>query len=1502
MVSSITLKLTFPSNMVLCLSEGKQILPSTNLFCFSNGISYLDYDMIRTFLGDDARMNIENFSKLFEQYFISTNIRLLCLSVGWEQHANTSFSQIPFYPWVDYLLSVADRYNVSVFFHFGSWRPSTKLPSWFYDVIKAYPELRSSFRNGSVIDTLELNPLIIDSPLILNQLKRDLKQLYKYYGNHSSWRGISFGQPPDLATYAPLNNTMAEWGFDNSTLRNFFDSIFYMRDIDSNGYHSDGTKCKLWQAFNETRSLIVFSSGFVQRSHPSEIYGSHAATLIFTARKTLGGFKVSWYGRRIEMPGVLILELRNQTRDTLDFYKEPIETIMVPAWSISTEKGWQPFLEFKTTLKEGCTYSITLRTDAGNESNKYEVYFRNWRTDDSSFYLKNNEPNSEWEFRGGGILWIKDISNNDVLVLPFQDRGIITNAGSDVSQSFTSPENITFNTIFLFVSDRPYDENLATVKIIRASDGQLVTKGILRPEYTNGTYWWIPVPLESEAILRQGEIYNIVLERMTRGIGWQWSYLVTDPPIAGPQGQGKMQLFKLAYIDPVFINFMGISLGRAGPGEGNPGVEYATWYAQRYQISKTAPLLYLEVNIEKYDEPGDLIVTLREDDGTGQAPADRDLEVIIVRANDIATGRVWVNVTGWKTTLEAGKLYWVILSTTQAPKGNGYWPWKIGSSAKFLIKRSVDAGKTWITAEPAHLCINLVTSEEKFIVEPELVKQIGIDAKKLIAQSFSLENDTTIYGLLTFLTRAPTDKAGTLIAEIRTDDGFNQPSDMVLTLSKASVIEKAITFQGLQYFDFLYPCSLKAGVKYWLVLKGDTEAKIEPSVFFFHKPELSYGGINHTVKISTDGGVSWILPDERYGDLLFGLVRSPIPPYRFTTEELAEDIEKYHTYAVEEEPLRGWNAYLNIQTSKVQKELIQWFESYTGRKWFSLDPNPPSIIQEINGEAELLSILNIDNFALKGNVSSIDTNAIVTIFLEFPKVAIIPSVTLNKDTLSYVKIYYEAVMPLISTPITLLNIDNLSELNYFIKSDLSEFSNVTRHMIYTGEYFGKEKQALNVLLIGDQQSVTLARYLMSVVNVTFLNVYNLNRMSNFMAFHVIIWASDIDSAPLVTESTQQGIKDFIRNGGGFVVLTPWPKWADEIVGFDYSDEKITPAQIDYVYFNHSILKPFLNISRGMDYRWENKVYPTKMNVTYIVRDINNQPLVSISSYGLGRGILCATPISTLSKTVNSYTTVIINAIFYAARKEEVLPILWYEDFIHEALAKSYIQYSISGKPGGHLLLWIINNEPLANFEIHLNASFFGLNPEGWIALDTVNWLPVAQGQGNDISISIQVNNMSWLPIYVMDNVQELRVLYSNSLVKAQKIYPNQALYEIRAALGQDIWLILRNTVVPEEIRLNTHPVKNAKELSSILHKFDKDSYFYDEKNQLTYIRVKAEERDVTVRMIYGKEVRPIFYAFEENKHFVYALLILLPVLVELYALKRTKSRVACKQKKTHKPY
>jgi hypothetical protein len=1458
---------------------------------FSNGITCIDHDILSLAVGGETQMNLENFTRLIEKYLMPANIRIVGLSVGWEEHANTTHSDIVFYKWVDEFLTATDQYDIGIFFIFNPWKSTGGKHSWWIDFSLDKPELRALLKNTQY-GTNEQVLLIVDSPLILEQFKEDLKQLYDYYGRHSSWKGIAFKNPDDTTSFLPVSELSNKIVSNNYTLNNFLNSIFYLREAIASNTHADGTSCKLWQQFRENKTLLVFSSAYAQTSAPQDLNGSQMIAMVFKANKSINGFKVSWYGRRDGIPGVLILELYDVDVRYMKINASPIETVKIPPELIGTQTSWQPFFEFKSKLDEAKTYSIIFKVGDEESPGKYKVYHRDWKVDDSIFLVSNyGGQQLDWQFKGSAIIWIKDTYGVDCMIYPFQALGIIRNNKSDVKQVFQSIGNIVFNTIFLSVSDRPYDENIATVKIIRNSDGEVIAKGSINPSYTKGMYWWLPVPLESEAVLEDGENYTLIVERMRVGEGWQLHYLITDPAAAGPQGNNKMLLFKLAYMDPVFINFMKIGPPRrAGPEAGWPGAEYRTWWAQRYNISRTAPLSRIEVNVEKYGSPGDLIVRLREDDGTGLAPSEKDIEVVRIPAAGIPAGRVWLNITGWNITLNAGKMYWILLSTDEAPEGNGYWPWKIEYTYQFLIKRSDDAGASWVgPREPAELYVNLFTSEEAFVVEPEYIcTETFATDRKQVAQSFLLQNDTYVQGILIFISRSPSDQNGLLIAEIRPDNGFDSPSAMVLTSGKIRMVENGVTFKGMQLVEFEYPYFLKAGVKYWLVIRGDSSSRVEPFMFAFHYPELSYGGTQLKVKITMDGGQNWYLPEGREADLLFGLVKTPHNPYFLTAQELAEDIEKYHIHDVYEEPMHGLNAYLNVQISSLQKKLVQWFESYTGRSWFSLDFNHPSVLEEARCWQESFSVFKVDNVSEVGEMIT-----------EFPRVTIIPELSVTEENLSKVETYYRTILPSYPRPFTLLNLKDTRLLETVIETNVSSFWNTLKLMRYAGEHYGKSEDTVRVLLIGTSDAQTLAQYLLSTVNVTLARIdmdRNLSRFGDFKNFEVIVFASDKYSVELLTPDACRRLKDFVKRGGGLVVMFNWPEWIDEVVGFRITDEKVAGGTVAYVDFNHPILAPYTSIDWYIAGWSVFRIIQTGENASFIVRDTNGQPWISSNQYGSGLSVLCGAPSDNINELKHDYLTILTNTILYTARRESVLPAIWYGGFTSKELLNDGVPCTISGKSGGPLLLWLTGNNNKSEFEIYLNANFFNISTDGWVVLNAANWSLMSVGNGAKIPVKIYMQSETWLPIYILNDTKDFHVLYSNSLVEAQKIYPNQALYEIHSTLGQDIWLIVKSPVAPEEVKMNTHPVKNVKKLSSILYGFNEDSYFYDNENQLTYIRAKASGKDAAIRIIYG-ETKPIFYTFEENKQFIYALLILSFVLVELYVLSRTRFRVAGKQKK-----
>lgn len=588
-------------------------------------------------------------------------------------------------------------------------------------------------------------------------------------------------------------------------------------------------------------------------------------------------------------------------------------------------------------------------------------------------------------------------------------------------------------------------------------------------------------------------------------------------------------------------------------------------------------------------------------------------------------------------------------------------------------------------------------------------------------------------------------------------------------------------------------------------------------------------------------------------------------------------------------------------TGEIQKELIDWFESYTGRKWFSIDPNPPRIIEEVKGERQLVKFSVLDGYQSGNNITSFAKKEALSMRLKYPKIQFIPLVTTNTSMLNAFVDYYHWMEPVIPATVTFFNIEDLQILNNS-NSEVLNLWHTTRRAIYAGEYFGKEKGALNALFIGNLDSVILAQRLTPVVNLTFFDIdedYNLTRFNTFSAFDVIVLASDRNAMELVTTNARERIGDRVYGGGGLVAIFPWTEWAEEVIGLRYLGGEILPGSIDYINYSNPILGPFFNMTEYKFYWGGKRIIRLGKGVTSILNDTNGQPWISANLFGSGRGVFCGATSPTFSGMGDSYVTILTNAIFYASRKEKMLPVLWRNDSNN---LNNDLEYSVTGRPGGPILLWLKNNGSTTTFDIHLNASFFQLSPEGWIVLDAVKWLPLARGGGRDIRIKCLLTNVSWLPIYIMNDTNDLYIIYSNADIEAVNIYPNQVIYSIKPSPSNIPWIIIKSLNSPYEVMFNNRtiwpygmvftdirsPLLIEYSLAKINNASCLGGSFYDPKNKLLYVKLKVEEQNVRVVFMPSETILAFM---DRYRYLLYATFIIATIVVELYLVSRKKSGV-----------
>ncbi|MGD0396187.1 MAG: hypothetical protein ABSB26_04670 [Nitrososphaerales archaeon] len=963
---------------------------------FTQGLLNLTFADLLSLVGGSSNMSVQGFSKLIKTDFWPSQTRIVGLDIGWTEYANTT-SSIPFEQWIDDFLTAADQDNISVAFHLPDWGAKASGQSWWSDVEAQYPFLRTDMSNGEAVNESTALSLILNSPIVVNQLKRDLSQLLSYYGAHQSWVGLV----SDSLTNTPESDELlSTTGFDEYSISAFANSSFYLRTVNGSGYYTDGTKSALWTAFNEPVSSPELVSGYWQSPDYLLLYNGSESTLgvrISVPVATRDPLVRLYLGKTGSPTTPIVLSLVPASNVTgFPLPSNVLANATLDPSDIPSKATWTAPLQFDTTrpLASNVTYWILLNTDSGNQSNAYQVWYRDFNVDNSAIATQGYK--GTWYPTGSAIAWITNSAGEDVQVYPYQTMGISRNDGSTVVQQFTTGQALDVRTIFVHVADKLYSTVNSTLQIVDNLNSSVVASVSFSQASFNGTYWWIPISLPEAVHLQANHSYNLVLKRVASGNGWQWHYLQTDPSQAGFEGKSKVQLFRLESYSILSMNVMHIGPpGRLGPENGFPGATNTTWYAQEYTVSVSAPLTLVQANVEKYcqpgsvsgalrpcpagQHPGDLVIQVREDNGTTNSPSTRILAEETIPESRIPWGRVWVNATGWNLTLNASSSYWIVLSTINGTMG-GYYPWKEESAYQHLILRSSDGGLTWSSPrEPADMLVDVFTTAQSFTTEPEFELTVMLGSRDWVAQSIEVARPTNVSTVLVFLSRFDSDPTGMVIADVRADNGYGQPSQMILATGTLGPSEDVVTWKGIWAVNLNYPITLQPGVKYWLVFRSLVNSEMAVQTFAFTNDSASYGGSSLGVFQTQDSGRSWSLVSGRHSDLIFGLAYSPLAAQKPGLKELTKEIESKQLIdgSGESETL-GWRAYLTSSTSRIETALLGWLNQQNvsayltngspqvaAREgtWISFDANPPSLFMTAGPGATQFDLYPVVNLA-----------------------------------------------------------------------------------------------------------------------------------------------------------------------------------------------------------------------------------------------------------------------------------------------------------------------------------------------------------------------------------------------------------------------------------------------------------------------------------------------------------------------------------------------------------
>jgi hypothetical protein len=524
----------------------------------------------------------------------------------------------------------------------------------------------------------------------------------------------------------------------------------------------------------------------------------------------------------------------------------------------------------------------------------------------------------------------------------------------------------------------------------------------------------------------------------------------------------------------------------------------------------------------------------------------------------------------------------------------------------------------------------------------------------------------------------------------------------------------------------------------------------------------------------------------------------------YNTSTQVNDILTYHKFGSTVDPLHGFTNYLNYEYASIIHEGITWFDGYTDKEWVFVDGSAgfpyyhlqkwgyldkfyPTLWSGSNPVGEEFPGGGDEPIppSMFGGAIWKPYQAFYTPTTRFWGSLGHPYDNGGGITPEQIKSMYVYAFPFVQgvwSMDCMMNdprFDGWLDLQNHTQQQYSRsFGTLLSRMKYQGGFYGGEKGALNVLAIGEQGIGNLLHYLSPALNITLYGGEfidgNLTQLGDFNQFNVIIW---LGSRPNPVGNVLERIRDFVFDGGGYVeVRGSWDDVLNPVLGFDQTGAVIgSSITKDYINLDSSMISTFTNLT---DYtagsvNWISRdIEPDAGNPgTVVVNSTNGNPWLSINEYGNGRGVLCALT-SRLNEIGNppeigkdnqkwgaprdDFIVLLSNAILQAGKKEHFIAPWYYSHTYNKEYSwNTQLQHFIYGQPGKPLLLWVTNNGTETSFEIHLNATFFHLDPEGWIAINVENWSIATWGTGTDITINLTIPAKSWAPIYITNTTSNL---------------------------------------------------------------------------------------------------------------------------------------------------
>lgn len=1274
-----------------------------------------------------GNLSIPTLEKVIQTALLPLNVREVLLDIGWE---NFSAGNPPYQRWVDDWLTACDLMGIRNVLYVGQLTSAGFNSQWVNSLVAKDPAAATYYFNGT--RAAFVSP---DSPGVARYLERDLGILYSYYGSHVSWVGLGTGSAQNGPYYSE-GGSLPPIGYSNVSISNFANSRYFTANVNSTGYLPNGELDALRS--ERVQQGIVLSSGLWMTSTSYEVFGSGSNSnfveMRFEVPSSISTLQILWYGCEVGTPGNLQVAVFGDKGGRLNADRE-MATSNASATFFTSTPGWQEGVQVSGNFTAGW-YWVKFTSPSSSNTNHYSFYMKDYVVNNAT--AKAAQPVVGPGIQSGStILWLKDPRGSTVAIYPYQEAYV-----GAPTQFFSVIHSFSFNTVFLFLSDRPYDAANATVTVTDVTDdNKVLATGLLSQALDQGLENWVPIALNNTVTTSDNHEYMLSIQDPSHTWVPIMRYVVTDPSQAGFQDQSRTLLFELGNL--VWTQgFKG--LGRL-TSNGNDAVKTGKMDAVRFSPGSNETLQSLQVLMHttlaatsaNYTS-GSISVAVWRSNANGTAPKGPPLQELTVQGTDIPRDGFF-NVSGFNLPLVSGREYWIVFTANST---EGFTFARLTSPFEFLVQVSSDGGNSWSDPSegPTEFAFTLTFSNGTIGTYVGNQTQTVLTPGSILAQPFVASSGDVVDGVYI----GPLSPGPPLIISIVPTNADGKPA--VSPLASGFFNAGNITLgYGPEFVQFSSVAKLNQGDQYWITIQPTRENyEFTTLQYLASYPDLP---IRTSAAVSKDGGLTWKNVTNNTDTIatipeyLIATGATPTPRYDF--QEIVHDLATYHTFPVSTGPLRGWKAYTQASELEMFSNVAEWMSNFTGKvtKFYA------------NVNANILIQLNLKGISPSALLNS---NSTCNEFLSEVK----QSVALSTNQFAYV---------------------SLSALQNCGSHGVLALGRQLNFSPYLGKNFGLGT-ANDVLVVGDQSVSNISSYLSNAFNTTYVDftidpTLGPGQLSSFKA---ILWLAP--NAETIPSATSNLLSEYVQEGG--VLISSDASFASQGSLRDLTSAPYSPSGD---MGGPTFLKGALEHTN-----FANDTYQVvASNTTLFARSAN----LTISATALGAGKLVSVGFenSTFIRT-DDQLVVVSNLLSLAAHTS---PPFWYHPSGSEISSGN--EYSVQGT-GGHLLVWAYNPSGSGSvFSLHLNGSYYGVSPL-WKTVELPGF-NVTSGYGSDVRIQTTIPSRGLAELLIVPASEPL-ISYSTGSARSQYAYPNQGLYTIAAGYNQSVVTMISTGDSANQVLLN----------------------------------------------------------------------------------------------------